>query len=174
MAGTTLTQYSKGSPGERKLLKAEQNRVIDDLEKLRATIKRRYRHDPGNLAAGADISGGVADVAIDAETVVAARLLHKTGSAGVDASSNTVVVSLQNNTTGQTIGTATITANSTAGTVTTLTLNPSFVAVNANAIYGITITQNGVADLNVVELQWEAVPQTIDAAADLLAAKVNP
>lgn len=140
------------------------NRLVTDLEAVRAASVVPVTYKVEDLAAGADIAARAVYRAPIALTATDVRVTHESASVGVDGS-NTVVFTLRNITAAADIATATITTNSTANGVTTLTISNA--AIAAGDVVGIVVTQGATANLGVHSFQLAAVPTPIAAAANL-------
>jgi hypothetical protein len=173
MAGTTLRRRVgvRGGSAERAAL-AEHNKLVDDVETLRAAAFGIFGYQVENLAAGADVAARAVFCAPYALTVLdSVKFVNEAASAGIDGS-NTAVITLRNITEGVDVATITLTANTTANAATALTLASANADVAANDVLGLVITQGATADLSAGTLQFAYQRQTVDAASDLTAAKI--
>lgn len=171
---STLLGTMSGTPVDGNYaLYLEFNKVITDLETLRAGIRETISVDNEDLAAGADIAARPFYQAKVAETVLDSVVyIPQANSVGVDGS-NTLVITLRNVTEGVDIATVTRTTNLVAGTPVALTLTAANADIAASDVLGLTITQGATADVGTGVLQFEKKRQTIDAAADMTAAALN-
>lgn len=175
MSGTiTKSHDNSGLPGGTKRdLLIQFNKVITDLETLRAGTRYPVRYQVEDLSAGADIAAWAVFKAPVAMTVLdTCKVVHCAASSGVDGS-NTAVLTIRNITEGVDVASATLTANASANTASDLTLTGANADIAANDVLGIVVTQGAAADLAAIIFQWEMRPQTVDAAADLTAAQVG-
>lgn len=176
MAGTTVTaaSVSPTHSAEYRAI-AELNNVVDDLETLRAASVRVFSYKVENLAAGADITARAFFVAPYALTVLdSVKLIPEAASTGVDVS-NTLVVTLRNITEGVDIATVTRGAGGdlVANTPVALTLTAANADIAAADVLGLVVTQGATADASTFVLQFAWQQQTVDAAADMTAAKIE-
>lgn len=98
-----------------------------------------------DLGAGSDIADRGVFSAPYPITVLEAKIVPWTVSAGVDGS-NTLVVALKNLTEGVTIGTVTSTADLAAATPVSLTLTDANTDIAANDVLGVSVTQGATAN----------------------------
>jgi hypothetical protein len=181
MAGTTINVKRTWSlhtvhdgapkPFERAVYETLNN-IITDLETLRAGSRGllvQYEHE--QLAAGVDIAARSIFEARFAGTVTSVRYIPRGNSAGIDGS-NTLVVTLRNITASEDVATVTRTTNLTADTPIDIPITAANSDIASAAVLGITITQGAAADVDIGILQFEIAPQTVDAAADLVAASL--
>ena len=151
----------------------EFNKVITDLETLRAGIRNAFVYQHEQLAAGVDISARPIFKAPVALTILDSVLYLPVGdSAGIDGS-NTLIVTLRNITEGVDVATITRTTNLTGGTSIAVTLTAANADIAVNNVLGLTLTQGATADVDIGALQFEWRPQTVDAAADMTAAALS-
>lgn len=179
MAGTTTssrrTQVAGSEVGGGPLndLTVNHNLLVDDVGTLRAGIRNLHRHEVDPGTAGTDISARAVFVAPYALTVLdSVKVICTEAVVGVDGS-NTLVLTLRNITATEDIATLTRTDVNSANDVLALTLTAANADVASGAVLGLTVTQGATADAGRLVFQFETQPQTIDAAADLLAAKIG-
>lgn len=174
MAGTTTNSRHVVHRGAaQRDVVVQFNKAVDDLEALRAGTRILFRHEVDPGAAGVDITARAVFVAPVALTVLdTVKVIFTEASVGVDGS-NTLILALRNITEGVDIATVTRSATNSANDVVALTLAGANADVAANDVLGITVTQGATADAGRLTFQFEYRPQTIDAAADLTAAKIG-
>lgn len=183
MAGSTVTikrQWSTqpnlttGAPKDAfSQLYLQHNNLILDVEVLRAGSIALANYRTDELAAGADITERAFFRAERAITIVdSVGFLNEAASVGVDGS-NTLAVTLRNITEAVDIATIVLTADTSANARTAMTLTAANADIAANDIIGVVVTQGATADVGRITLQFEYQPQTIDAAADLVAATLS-
>jgi hypothetical protein len=175
MAGTTSssreTSFHPGSTSRDLLIQF--NKMVDDLEAVRAGSIQRVSYAIEDLGAGADIAARAIAIAPRAMTVLnTVRCVYGAASAGVDGS-NTSVITLRNITEGVDIASVTKTATTSANAVETLTLTAGNADIAASDVLGVVVTNGATADTPIMVLQFEWQPQTVDAAADMTAAKIG-
>ncbi len=171
MAGTTTKDGDFfGLPGGQRNLVIQYNKLVDDVEVLRAALSPHFQYEHEDLSADADISARPIWVAPAAVTVTSVVYLPRANSTGVDGS-NTVVVTLRNITASANVASITRTTNFAAGTPVTVTLSTA--AVAASDVLGITVTQGTNADVAQGILLVHYQRQTVDAAGDMTAAKIG-
>lgn len=149
------------------------NNVVTDLETLRAATGFPVLYQVEDLAAGADISARAIFQAKQALTILDdVVFIPAAASVGVDGS-NTLVITLRNITEGVDIATVTRTTDLVANTPIALTLTAANADVASADVLGIVVTQGATADTAGGSLQFRARPQTVDAAADLVASALT-
>lgn len=154
-------------------LREEHNKVVDDLEALRAASKQLFSYRVEDLSANGDITERAFFVAPAAITILdSVRALHEAASTGVDGG-NTAVITLRNITAGENIATVTLSSDATANAATSLTLAGANADVASGEVLGIVVTQGTTADLARFNLQFEFQLQTVDAAADMTAGDIT-
>lgn len=174
MAGTTTSSYDNlGLAGAIRDTTVQLNKLVDDVEKVRAGAVRTISYTHGELAAGAGIAARAVYQAKAAETVLDSVVYIPEGnSAGVNGS-NTLVLTLRNITEGVDIATVSLTTNLTANTPQALTLTAANADIASGDVLGIVVTQGALADVTTGTFQFDMQRQTIDAAADLTACKIG-
>lgn len=174
MAGTTTkSKQSQKIGADVGQLVVQHNVLVDDAEKLRAAQRILFQHEVDPGAAGTDITARSVFVAPAAITIVdSVKALFTEASVGVDAG-NSLVLTLRNITEGVDIATVTRTAVNSANDVVALALTAANADCAANDVIGITVTQGATADAGKIHFQFEYQFQTVDAAADLTAAKIG-
>jgi hypothetical protein len=175
MAGTTVkSRLTLGVAGSvSRHMAIEHNKLVDDVELVRAGARQVVSYDIEDLAGGADISARAIYVAPRASTIIdSVKCVYEAASSGVD-SGNTSVVTLRNITEGVNIASMTLTATTSANAAESLTLTASAADIAANDVLGIVVTNGATADTPKMILQFEIQPQTIDAAGDMTAAKIG-
>lgn len=154
-------------------LAIEHNQVVDDLETLRAASIQAVNYLIEDLAAGADIAERAIYIAPRAGTVLnTVRAIYEAASSAVDGS-NTTVITLRNITEAVNIASVTLTDTTAANAVESLTLTSANADIAASDVLGVVVTNGATADTPKITLQFEVQPQTIDAAADMVAAKLG-
>lgn len=175
MAGTTTkSRENHGLAGgtDRDVI-VEHNKLVDDVELVRAGARQVVSYDIEDLAAGADIAARAIFIAPRASTVLdTVKCIYTAASAAVDGS-NTTVVTLRNITEAANIASMTLTATTSANAVESLTLTAANADIAANDVLGVVVTNGATADTPAMILQFELQPQTIDAAGDMTAAKIG-
>lgn len=175
MAGTTTkSRENHGlSGGTDRDVIVEYNKLVDDVELVRAGARQLVSYDIEDLAAGADIAARAIFVAPRASTVLdSVKCVYEAASAAVDGS-NTTVVTLRNITEAVNIASMTLTATTSANAAESLTLTAANADIAANDVLGVVVTNGATADTPKMILQFELQPQTIDAAGDMTAAKIG-
>jgi hypothetical protein len=175
MAGTTVKSRSTlglaGSVSREAVINL--NKLVDDVELVRAATRQLVRIPVEDLGAGADITERAHYIAPRASTVIdSVRAVFSAATAGVDGS-NTLVIKLRNITEGADIATVTKTATTSANAVESLTLVAAAADIAASDVLGIVVTQGAASDAGTFTLQFEIQPQTVDAAGDMTAAKIG-
>lgn len=148
------------------------NKLVDDVEVLRAVSLIRVSYEHEELAAGVDISARPIYQAIGAETVTSVKYIPRGNSAGIDGS-NTLVLTLRNITEGADVATVTVSTDLVGGTPVTVTITAANADIAASDVLGITVTQGATADVTLGIFQVLLQRQTVDAAGDMTAAKIG-
>ena len=178
MAGTTTTSRrtqvagSEVGGGPLNDLTVNYNLLVDDVAALRNALGRTVTYQVEDLSAGTDIAARAILRAPAAITVASCHAIHEANSAGID-SGNTAIIALRNITEGVDVATITLVADVLANTATSVTVTAANVDVASADILGIVVTQGATADLGAFTLQFQFIHQTVDAAGDLLAAKIG-
>lgn len=175
MAGTTTTSRENHglSGGSDRDVIVEHNKLVDDVELVRAATRQVVSYDIEDLAAGADIAARAFYIAPRASTVIdSVKCVYEAASSAVDGS-NTTVIKLRNITEGADVATVTLTATTSANAAESLTLVSAAADIAANDVLGVVVTNGATADTPKMILQFEIQPQTVDAAGDMTAAKIG-
>lgn len=173
MAGTTTkSTVTTSREGDVASVIVEHNKLVDDVEAVRAASVATHLYAVEDLAAGADIAARGLYQAQAAETVVDARVVPFGTGAGIDAG-NSSVITLRNITEGVDIATVTQTAAFTANTPVALAITAANADVAASDVLGLVVTNGATADTPAFVLQFAVQRQTVDAAADMTAAKIG-
>jgi hypothetical protein len=172
MAGSTTQNAVTTAPAsDVRRLQVQHNNLVDDAEKLRVGVGWTVVEAVEDLGAGADITErGFVSFPVAMTLAYTPQAIHKAASAGIDGS-NTAVITIRNITTATDMASVTLSANVSANTASALTASSTSAA--AGNVIGIVVTQGTNANLaafNVVSV-WR--PQTVDAASDLVSAKIG-
>lgn len=175
MAGTAISRRNSAAPNsDFEALKAEHNKTIDDLEVVRnyAGIGI-FNYKVENLAAGADLTARAFFKAPVALTILdSVNVIPEAASTGIDGS-NTLVLTLRNITESVDIATTTRTIDLAANAPVSLTLAAANADITSGDVLGLVVTQGAAADAGTFLFQFSFQRQAIDAATDLLAAKIT-
>ncbi|MHB1310634.1 MAG: hypothetical protein ACYC3L_01365 [Gemmatimonadaceae bacterium] len=174
MAGTTTTSKQTQKIGaDVGQLVVQHNTLVDDVEAVRAAqrILCHYEVDPGT--AGTDVTARAIFVAPAALTIIdSVKVIATEATVGVDVG-NTLILTLRNITEGVDVATVTRSATNSANDVIALTLTAANADIASGDVLGVTVTQGATADAGRLMFQFEYQRQTVDAAADLTAAKIG-
>jgi hypothetical protein len=174
MAGTTTTsRRTQRSGSDVNDLLIQFNKLVDNAETLRQASFGVFNYKVEDLGAGADLTARAFFVAPFALTVLdSVQVIPEAASAGVDGS-NTLVLTLRNITASEDIATITRTTDLAANTPVALTLTAANADIAASDVLGLVVTQGAAANAGTFLFQFAYQRQTVDAAADMTAAKVG-
>lgn len=173
MAGTPRVEVKEhGYKSEVRALREEHNKVITDLETLRAAGVIVVSYEVEDLGVGADIAAGnPRDIFVNPLgqlTCIQANVCFTDATTGVDGS-NTLVIDVFRS--GGLDVSLTRTTNAGASDIAAMTITTATLA--AGGVVSLAVTQGATADAGRFRVELIFVPSAVAAAAGLTAATVN-